>query len=191
MSQAMDPKQRQQLLKEQAAQQQAQADRNLADAGIQQAMAEGEYAAPGYWDTISKLDFEYDDLEDDHFEDFISIEGSKFNTLGNLPYGDWQKFCWRIEQELWTRRNELQNNDSLDAVDMATMYGEQRPTHTDERESRLRAAERALKLQLSLSVGARGLRSGTEIHAVARSEQPDHDTEPDGRLARAKNWLTG
>lgn len=180
-----------QMRREQAERERRQTEQQMASGAAQQAIADQDFAAPGYWDIISGLDFEREQLDDDYIEDFLKPIGSKFNVLGNIPYGKWESLCWRIESELFVRRNELQDNDRLDDIDVATMYDEVKPKHTDERESRLKLSERALKMQLSLSVNAQGLRSGTEIHAVARTETGAPEEEDKGRLARAREYLSG
>jgi len=156
-------------------------------------MSEGKFAAPGYWDVIGDPDIARERFEDDeHLGEFVATEMSDKFALGNITYGDWQSWQWQIENEFFTLKNEFQSSGSkLDAVDMATMGYGKRPKLTDERARRMRSAMQVKKIMTSLSVGARGLRAGTEIHAVARSESPETEEEEQGRLAQAKQWLTG
>lgn len=69
------------------------------------------------------------------------------------------------------------------------MYGEDRPELTDEMARRLRSAEDVKEMMTSLSVGARGLRSGTEIHAVAKTENQEGEEDSGGLFSRAKDAL--
>ena len=156
----------------------------------------GQYAgqmgptAPGYWDVIGDPDIARGlELDDEYLDEFVATEMSDKFALGNIKYRDWESWQWQIENEFWTMRNEFQDQDSkLDDVDMATMYGERRPKFTNERARRLRSASQVKKMMTSLSVGARGLRSGTEIHAVAKTEQPAEDEET-GLLGGIKKKL--
>lgn len=191
--QQLSPAERQRLMRQQDQQQQAQEGRQLASGAAQQAMGEGQYAAPGYWDVIGDPDISRERFEDDeHLGEFVATEMSDKFALGNISYDDWKSWGWQIENEFFTMENEFVDGDcKLDEGDMAEMYGEQRPKLTDERARRLRSSSQVKKMMTSLSVGARGLRSGTEIHAVARSENAPEEQQDDGRLARAKQWLTG
>lgn len=184
---------RQRLMREQDQRDRDQHARQMAGGAAQQAMAEGEFAAPGYWDVIGDPDIERENFEDDeHLGEFVATEMSDKFALGNITYGDWQSWNWRIENEFFAIKNEFADGDAkLDDADMATMYGERRPRLTNERARRLRSAMQVKKMLTSLSVGARGLRSGTEIHAVARSESGPEEEEAQGRLSKAKQWLAG
>lgn len=184
---------RERIMREQAKQQQQTEGRQLASGAAQQAMADGQYAAPGYWDVIGDPDIERDRFEDDeHLGEFVKTEMSDKFALGNITYDDWKSWGWQIENEFNVIENEFTDGDTkLDDGDMLEMYGEVRPRLTDERARRLRSAMRVKNVMSSLSVGARGLRSGTEIHAVARSESPENEQEETGRLGKAKQWLTG
>jgi len=189
----MSPAEQERFLREQDRMQQTQEGRQLASGAAQQAMSEGKFAAPGYWDVIGDPDIARERFEDDeHLGEFVATEMSDKFALGNITYGDWQSWQWQIENEFFTLKNEFQSSGSkLDAVDMATMGYGKRPKLTDERARRMRSAMQVKKIMTSLSVGARGLRAGTEIHADARSESPETEEEEQGRLAQAKQWLTG
>lgn len=186
---------RRELLREQQRQQEEtqrrQHERGMANAAAQQAMAQGVYAQPGYWDQVTDLDIGFEAIEDDHIEDFLSVEGSKHLALGNYTYEDWQSLCWRIEQMLWVRRNELQQNDHLDEIDMKTMGYGARAGHSDEREARLKAAEIPLKNMASLGIGGEALRRGTEMHVATRSESALDEEDEGGRMSRFREWLGG
>lgn len=166
-----------------------QHERSMASGAAQQAIAEGVYAQPGYWSTVLDLDIGFDEIEDDYIEDFISVEGSKHLALGNYSYSDWKSLCWRIENMLWTRRNELQKNAKLDDIDMATMGYDTGKPHTDEREARLKAAELPLKNMASLGINGEALRRGTEMHVATRSESGPDEDEDGGWGSRLKSWL--
>lgn len=195
MSQAqqLSASDRKRLMREQEQYQQQQEGRQMASGAVQHAMQNGEYAAPGYWDVIGDPDISRERFEDDeHLGEFVATEMSDKFALGNITYDDWNSWKWQIENEFFTLKNEFQSSGSkLDSVDMATMGYGKRPQLTDERARRMRSAMQVKKMMTSLSVGARGLRSGTEIHAVARSESPMDEQEEQGRLAKAKQWLTG
>jgi len=95
----------------------------------------------------------------------------------------------RIENEFWQMQNEMRGPDTtLADDDMRMLYGEERPELDDSQARRMRAAREVKKQQASLSVDARGLRSGTEIHAVARTEDSDEDDEG-GLFAGVSSYL--
>jgi hypothetical protein len=71
---------------------------------------------------------------------------------------------------------------------MRLLYGEERPDLDDAKARRLRSAREVKKQLASLSVDARGLRSGTEIHAVAKTED-EPDEEEGGLFAGVRNYL--
>lgn len=148
-------------------------------------------AAPGYWDVIGDADISREvDVDDEYLSEYVATEMSDKFALGNIKYSDWESWGWQIENEFFVMRNEFQDADSnLDDADMAAMYGERRPRLTNERARRLRSAMQVKKMMTSLSVGARGLRSGTEIHAVAKTEQPTEQEEDNGLLSKAKSKL--
>ena len=144
---------------------------------------------PGYWDVIGNPDIGRE-IDDQHLEDFMATEFSNKFAIGNIKYSDWESMQWQIENEFWTARNEFQSPDStLEDDDMRIMHGETKPKMTDEMARRLRSAGQVKKAQTSLMVGAEGLRRGTEIHAVAKSEtQNEPGEDKDGgflsKLAR-------
>lgn len=153
--------------------------------------AENQVAAPGYWDVIGKPDIGRQ-FEDDNLEEYAKTEFSRMFALGNITRQDWEDWGWRIETEFWTMKNEFVDQDSrLGDDDLRIMYGEERPTMDNEKARRLRSAGEVKKLETSLSIGARGLRSGTEIHAVAKQERPEQEEEESGRFSSVKNWLSG
>ncbi len=79
---------------------------------------------------------------------------------------------------------------SLQDDDMRMLYGEERPDLDDAKARRLREAREVKKMQVSLSKDARGLKSGTEIHAVARTEDSGDDDEGGGLFAGVGNYLS-
>lgn len=165
-------------------------DRNTAQQLASQFASEQGAAAPGYWDVIGQPDIGRE-FNDDELEDFMRTEFSNTFALGNIDKEDWESWQWQIETEFWVTKNEFRDADSrMDEDDLRIMYGEERPTLTDEKARRLRSAMQVKKIMTSLSVGARGLRSGTEIHAVAKTENHE-EPEEDGRLSGIRNWLSG
>ena len=167
-------------------------ERNMAQNLASSAAMDQPAAAPGYWDVIGKPHIGRD-YEDDGLEEFTKTEFSRMFALGNISRADWQSWNWRVETEFWTMKNEFKDADSkMGDDDLRIMYGEDRPTMDNEAARRLRGASQVKKLMTSLSVDARGLRSGTEIHAVAKQESSDDgDGEDGGRLSGMKNWLSG
>lgn len=194
MSQAQSPpspKERQRLLNERRREQQDQEARSAASSMAQSAAQQGQFAAPGYWDVIGSPDIEREQLENDEFlGEFLATEFSDKFALGNITYADYQSWLWRIENEFFAIKNEFRSPDSrLDKIDMATMGYGKRPELTDERARRLRSAMQVKKMLASLSVGGRGLRSGTEIHAVARSENDPAENDEESLWGTAKRYL--
>lgn len=171
--------------------QRQQANQIASSHASQASPAEG-MAEPGYWDILTSPDIGSGiEAYDQHIEDYLSVELSPQHAIANITYDDWESWSWRIENEFWTMRNEMLDQDSnLDDIDMLTMYGEKRPRLTNQRERQLRSASNVKKLMVSNSIDARGQRSGTEIHAVTRSENTDQDEEESGRGSRVKNWLS-
>ena len=93
---------------------------------------------------------------------------------------------------MWMLRNEFQDPDSnLDSLDMLAMGYEDKPELTDRRARRLRSAEHIRKMMLSNSIDARGQRSGTEIHAVARTEDGSEGDDDGGGSGGIRGWLSG
>jgi len=158
------------------------------------AMEHGETAAPGYWSVIGQPDIGRSGENDDHIEDYLSTELASHFALGNITREDYDSWQWAIETEFWTMGNEFHDADSnLGDDDLRVMYGEDRPRMSNEMARRKRSAMQVKKLMASLSVGARGLRSGTEIHAVAKQEGSEEEGESGssgGLISRATDWAT-
>lgn len=156
-----------------------------------QAAAEQGAAKPGYWDVLTQPDIKSSVEEyDEYLEEFLSAELSGQLTIGNITREDWRGWCWRTENEFWVIKNEFKDPDSnLDSLDMVAMGYEDKPRLTDRRARRLRDTQQIRKMMLSNSIDARGQRSGTEIHAVAKTEA--EDTGEDDRGGGWKNWLSG
>ena len=134
-------------------------------------------AAPGYWDMLGDPDLDHP-AWGDSIEAFTKAELSRAFALGNISRKDWQNMELRIENEFWQIQNEMRGPDtSLKDDDMRLLYGEERADLDDSSARRLRSAREVKKMLTSLSVDARGLRSGTEIHAVARTEDGREDDE--------------
>lgn len=165
------------------------AGQQLANQAAQRAMSEGEFAAPGYWDVIGDPDVGREETSDG-LEELLATELSDKFALANVTHSDWERWRWRIETEMDMVLNEFHDPDGMSEGDLAEMYGEQRPELSDERARRIRATSQAKQAMSSLSINAQGLRSGTEIHAVARNESPIEDNEEAGYLDKAKRYLS-
>jgi len=151
-----------------------------------QAAMEGQAAEPGYWKTIGQPDVG----DGDNLEAFTETEFSNKHALANITYEDWESWGWRIETEFWTMLNEMHDQDSkMDDDDLRIMYGEERPTLTNEKARKLRSASQVKKLMTSLSINAKGLESGTQIHTVAKTEQQEEPEEEQSRIGRWKSKL--
>lgn len=141
----------------------------------------------GYWEVITDSDVGRGDS--DELPEFIATETSGMLALGNITRQNWESGQWRLENQFDTIHNELLDKDTdIDEIDAATMYGRARPPGTDEAYRRLRGSELAAKQMYSLSINAQGLRSGTEIHAVSKSEKINEE-EDSGYLSRLKRKL--
>lgn len=163
-------------------------DRNTAQQLASQAASQQGPAEEGYWSVIGNPDIGRQ-MEDDGLEEFTATEFANPYALGNIDKSDWESLSWRIETEFWTMRNEFRDSDSgMDDDDLRMMYGEERPELDNEKARRLRTASEVKKLYSSLSIGARGLRSGTEIHAVAKTENSEEEEEK-GRIERLKSAM--
>lgn len=167
--------------------QEEQRDLRQTATGISQSMATqadpgDEMAAPGYWENIRNADIESGIEEwDEHLAEFLSVEFSGQFATGNITYEDWQRMQWRIEQEFWVAKNEFKSPDSaLDDIDMEAMGYGSRPELDDSKARRLRHAMSVKKMMTSLSVDARGLKSGTEIHTVSKTEREEPDEDGKG-----------
>lgn len=187
-----DEPSQEELMEMQREQERERQQETTANQLAQAAAREEGPAKPGYWGVLTNPDISSDIEEyDEHLEDFLSAELSGQNTIGNITRGDWDSFCWRIEYEQWMIKNEFKDPDSdLDSIDMATMGYEDKPVLTDRRARRLRTAEHARKMMLSNSIDARGQRSGTEIHAVARTEDGDEGDDEDDGGSGWRGWLS-
>jgi len=164
-------------------------DRNTAQSLAQQAAMEQGAAEDGYWQIIGEPDVGRE-FNDDELEDFMATEFSSAFALGNITRADWNSWQWQIETEFWVTKNEFRDADSkMSDDDQRIMYGTERPVLDDEKARRLRSAMQVKKLKASLSIDAQGLRSGTEIHAVAKTENQDGEEEESG--SSWKNWLSG
>lgn len=148
-------------------------------------------AAPGYWDMLGDPDLDHPEWSDS-IEAFTKAELSRAFALGNISRKDWHNMELRIENEHWMIKNEMRGADStLADDDLRLLYGEDRADLDDAKARRLRSAREVKKNLTSLSVDARGLRSGTEIHAVARTEDGnDDDEDAGGLLAGAQSYLS-
>lgn len=163
-------------------------DRQTAQSLASQAASQKGAAEPGYWRVIGDPDISRE-FEDDGLDEFAATEFANPYALGNIDKSDWESLSWRIETEFWTMRNEFQDKEGkMGDDDLRIMYGEERPSLDNEKARRLRTASEVKKLYSSLSIGARGLRSGTEIHAVAKTENDEPDEEK-GRINRLKSAL--
>lgn len=170
--------------------QREQEDRNTAQQLASSAAMDQQPEKEGYWEVIGKPDIGRE-IDDQHLSDFLATELSSAFALGNISKQDWDQWQWQTENEFWTLRNEFKDqNSQLEDDDMRMMYGEDKPELTNERERRMRSAMQVKKLKTSLSVNAEGLRRGTEIHAVAKTENSDDDGDGE-RFSGVKGWLSG
>jgi len=166
-------------------QQDEQTARTLAQGAASQQGA----AAPGYWQVIGDPDLDHPEWGDS-LEAFAKGELSRAFDLGNITRKEYKDMQLRIENEFWQMQNEMRGPDtSLADDDMRMLYGEERPDLDDARARRLRSARDIKQQQTSLSVDARGLRSGTEIHAVARTEDSNGDDDEGGLFAGLGSYL--
>lgn len=146
-------------------------------------------AAPGYWDMLGDPDLD-DPAWGDNLEPFVQGELSRAFALGNISRKDWQNMELRIENEFFQIQNEMRGPDTaLSDSDQRLLYGENRADLDDAKARRLRSAREVKKQLSSLSVDARGLKSGTEIHAVARTEDSDDDEDAGGLFAGLGSYL--
>ena len=153
-------------------------NRQQANSLAQQAAAERGAAEDGYWGMVGDPDVDRTELPDDHLEDFLSAELSDKFALGNITQSDWESWNWKIENEFWVIKNEFRQAESdLTDSDERIMYGAERPQMDNETARRLRNTMQVKKMMTSLSKNARGLRSGTEIHAVSKTESANEEDE--------------
>lgn len=171
--------------------QRRQQDENTARSLASGAATQQGTAAPGYWDMLGDPDLD-DPQWGDSIEAFTKGELSRAFALGNISRKDWHNMELRVENEFWQIQNEMRGPDtSLEDDDMRMLYGEERADLDDTKARRLRSAREVKKMLTSLSVDARGLRSGTEIHAVARTEDGDGDDDEGGLMASMSSYLSG
>lgn len=165
-----------------------QTARQLAQRGA----SDASVAAPGYWDMLGDPDIDTEEWGGE-LEPFVKGELSRAFALGNITRDEYRNLQLRIENEFWQVQNEMRGPASkLGDDDMRMMYGEERADLNDNAARRLRSAREVKKNLTSLSVDGRGIRSGTEIHAVARTEDGNPDDEDSGGLfASVGNYLSG
>lgn len=169
--------------------QRRQQDENTARSLAQGAATQQGTAAPGYWDMLGDPDLD-DPRWGDSMEAFTKAELSRAFALGNITRSDWQDMQLRIENEFWQLQNEMRGPDtSLADDDMRMLYGEERPDLDDAKARRLRAARDVKKNLTSLSIGRAALRSGTEIHAVAKTENVDAEDGEEGVFGKLGSYL--
>ncbi|MFW5956339.1 MAG: hypothetical protein ACOCQY_02935 [Halorhabdus sp.] len=179
--------------REQALEQRREEHRQQQDEQTARSLATGAAtqqgtAAPGYWDMLGDPDLDHPEWGDS-LEPFVQAELSRAFALGNISRKDWRDMQLRIENEFWQIQNEMRGpNTSISDGDMRLLYGEERPDLDDDKARRLRGSREVKKMLTSLSVGSRGLRSGTEIHAVARTEDANEE-EAEGLFAGLGNYL--
>jgi len=179
------------LMRMQRETEQDREERQMAQGLAQRQAQQMGVAAPGYWDVIGKPNIGRE-ADDDGLGDFTATEFSRMFALGNITREDYESWQWAIETESWVMTNEFRDADSkMGDDDLRMMYGEDRPTLTNEHARRLRSSMQVKKFMASLSVQARGLRSGTEIHAVAKQESGEEEAESSGRLDKLKDYLSG
>lgn len=170
-------KEREKALERQQERQRQQQNEQSARSLAQSAATQQGTAAPGYWDMLGDPDLDHPAWSDS-VEAFTKAELSRAFALGNISHKDWKNMELRIENEFWQMQNEMRGPDTtLADDDMRLLYGEERADLDDAKARRLRSAREVKKMLTSLSKDARGLRSGTEIHAVARTEDGSGDSE--------------
>jgi hypothetical protein len=169
--------------------QRRQQDESTARSLAQGAATQQGTAAPGYWDMLGDPDLD-DPRWGDSLEAFTKAELSRAFALGNITRSDWKDMELRIENEFWQLQNEMRGPDTtLADDDQRLLYGEDRPDLDDSSARRLRAARDVKKNLTSLSIGRAALRSGTEIHAVAKTENVDPEDDEDGFLGGLGSYL--
>lgn len=193
MSQSLGPsissKERKQARKRAKEDQRQQQTEQTARSLAQGAATQQGTAAPGYWDMLGDPDLDHAEW-DDSLEPFVQGELSRAFALGNISRKEWKNMDLRIENEFFQIQNEMRGPDTTIADDdMRMLYGEERADLDDSKARRLRSAREVKKNLASLSVDARGLRSGTEIHAVARTEDGAEDDDTGGLFAGLGGYL--
>lgn len=193
MSRSLGPEiskqEREKALERQQERQRQQQDEQTARTLASRAATQQGTAAPGYWDMLGDPDVDHP-AWGDSLEAFAKGELSRTFALGNISRRDWQDMELRIENEFFQIQNEMRGpNTSLGDDDMRMLYGEERADLDDAKARRLRSAREIKKMLSSLSVDARGLRSGTEIHAVARTEDGEGEADDEGLFAGLGSYL--
>lgn len=175
---------REKAMQKRRAQQREHADEQTARSMAQGAVAQqAEGVSDGYWDMLGDPDIDHPEWGD-NLEPFVQGEMSRAHALGNVTRKDWHNEQLRIENEFWQLQNEMRGPDTtISDSDMRMLHGEERADLDDSRARRLRSAREVKRKLSSLSVDSRGLRSGTEIHAVAKTETVDGEGD-DGSLFR-------
>lgn len=182
---------RERARKEQREEQRQQEDERTARTLAQGAATQQGTAAPGYWEMLGDPDLDHPQWGD-NLEAFTKPELSRAFALGNITRSHWQDLQLRTENEFWQIQNEMRGPDTaLEDDDMRLLYGEERPDLDDAAARRLRSAREVKKMILSLSIDRQGLRSGTEIHAVARTEDGNEDEDGGGAFSRLGEYLGG
>lgn len=185
----ISPEERERARKQAREEQRQQQDEQTARSVAERAATQQGTAAPGYWDMLGDPDMDHP-AWGDSIEAFTQAELSRAFALGNITRKDWKNMELRTENEFFQLQNEMRGPDTkLKDDDMRLLYGEERADLDDAKARRLRSAREVKKMLSSLSVDSRGLRSGTEIHAVARTEDGGEDDE-DSRFGRIGNWMS-
>jgi len=193
MSRSLGPpiskQEREKALERQQERQRQQQDEQTARTLASGAATQQGTAAPGYWDMLADPDID-DPAWDDQLEAFVKTEMSRAFALGNITRSEYNDLQLRIENKFWQIQNEMRGpNTTLADDDMRMLYGEERADLDDAKARRLRGARDVAQMLPSLSVDARGLRSGTEIHAVARTEDGEGETDGEGLFAGLGSYL--
>ncbi len=163
-----------------------QQDENTARSLASSAANSNDIAAPGYWDMLGNPDLDHPQWGD-NLEAFVSGGLSRAFSLGNITESEYQDMMLRIENEFWMVQNEMRDQDTtLSDDDMRLFYGEERADLSDSKARRLREAREVKKMLISLSKDAKALDAGTQIHAVAKTEDEKEDAEDSGGL---RGWL--
>jgi len=125
-------------------------------------------------------------------EAFTKGELSRAFAWGTSPAKSGKTWSCGSKTSSGRIKNEMKGPDtSIEDDDMRLLYGEERPELDDAKARRLRSARDVKKMLASLSVDSRGLKSGTEIHAVARTEDSDGDDDEGGLFAGVSSYLSG
>ena len=181
---------REAALKRRREEQRRQQDESSARQVATSAATQQGTAAPGYWDMLGDPDIDAPAWSD-QLEPFVKGELSRAFALGNITRKEFHDMQLRIENEFFQIQNEMKGpNTSITDDNMRLLYGEDRPELDDSEARRLRSAREIKQMLVSLGVDARGLRSGTEIHAVARTEDGNGEHEDGGLFSGARDYLS-